>query len=121
MHDDTTRPSLAHAQELARQATRTAKFRGHTLSAWQWTHTADRTTGAATCHDCHRGAYVDTRPAPNGIDISGDAIALNCLIICRHCGADLHYDGPSLVDPTGGDVCGVRDADAGAGLPHDAE
>jgi hypothetical protein len=30
------------------------------------------------CKTCGMGVYVDGHPAPNGIDIHGEAVALNC-------------------------------------------
>jgi hypothetical protein len=66
-------------QTLAKRATQAAEFRGHRLTSWQWTtHNATRQTGTAVCQDCHKQAFVDSAPAPNSIDISGEAVALNC-------------------------------------------
>ena len=71
---------IAYAHKLARQATRAAESRGHVLGTWDWTDRAHggRRTGIAACVDCGRMAFVDTHPAPNGIDISGEAVALGC-------------------------------------------
>lgn len=32
----------------------------------------------AICTACGKGVWIDPRPAPNGIDISGEAVALHC-------------------------------------------
>lgn len=66
------------ALELARQATRAAEFRGHRLGAWLWRQYGAARVGNAVCLDCQREAFVTTKPAPNGIDVSGEAVALNC-------------------------------------------
>jgi hypothetical protein len=61
---------------LERHAARSAGWRGHRLGAWQVDGTGR--CSVALCLDCSMGAYVDTAPPPNGIDISGKAVALNC-------------------------------------------
>lgn len=71
----------AKAAELAKQATRAAEFRGHRLSSWEWdTRPNGRVIGHAQCPDCSYSAHVDTDPDPNGIDISGTAVSLNCVL-----------------------------------------
>jgi hypothetical protein len=60
---------------LARSARRAAKRRGHTLARFR--RMAD-TASAARCSVCGAEVFVDARPAPNGIDIGGEAVALNC-------------------------------------------
>jgi hypothetical protein len=72
--------TLSKAQGLARQATRAAESRGHRLGAWLWRNYADGAirNGHAICLDCGREAFVATNPAPNDIDVSGEAVALNC-------------------------------------------
>jgi hypothetical protein len=60
--------------KLKKEATSAAKFRGHDLTPWNAT---DR--GAfAECTRCGKTAHVTTKPAPNDIDMSGDAVALTC-------------------------------------------
>ena len=67
-------------QALAREATRAAEFRGHRLGTWRWANytNAGRVFGCARCQDCQAEAQIDTRPEANGIDISGEAVALGC-------------------------------------------
>jgi hypothetical protein len=71
---------LAKAQGLAQQATRIAEWRGHELCAFHWEETPStfRIIGSASCTTCEKGVVVNTDPVPNDIDISGQAIALNC-------------------------------------------
>ena len=66
------------AQKLAREAKKSAIFRGHTLSKWEWKELPTRTVGTAYCEKCNRYVTVDTNPAPNSIDIGGSAIAVSC-------------------------------------------
>lgn len=70
---------MSRAQELAKRATDAAAFRGHLMQTWTWhEHSGDRITGSSYCNTCGRGAFITTKPAPNEIDISGEAVALNC-------------------------------------------
>jgi hypothetical protein len=59
---------------LKRQARISAHHRGHELGEWI---DAD-ISAVAYCEHCQQWAYVDAQPAPNGIDISGPAVAVNC-------------------------------------------
>lgn len=55
----------------ARQAT---EFRGHILGPWSGTAGTD----LAYCKTCRCQVAVTPEPAPNGIDIGGRAVAVNC-------------------------------------------
>jgi hypothetical protein len=57
------------------RAAQVATARNHRLG--MWTDYDDR-RAFALCIICGMEAYVDAKPAPNGIDISGEAVALNC-------------------------------------------
>lgn len=63
-------------QSLKRSATQSARRRGHDMGKWElsdyWRNPVQ------TCKRCGMRVYVDPNPAPNGIDISGEAVALNC-------------------------------------------
>lgn len=65
---------LDHLMNEAREA---AQNRGHTLGPFApgefW-----RERRYADCTECGMGVAVDPDPPPNGIDISGSAVALNC-------------------------------------------
>lgn len=61
---------------LKREARSSASFRGHKLSRFQTSNHGQ--TAHAHCVWCQRSVFVDTNPAPNGIDIHGEAVALNC-------------------------------------------
>lgn len=62
---------------LKREARTAAMWRGHNLGRFV---TATATRAYATCQNegCTAGVSVDTHPAPNGIDIGGDAVAVGC-------------------------------------------
>ncbi len=62
-------------ERLKLEASHTATARGHRLSRFSdWYGAA----AMARCLVCRAAVKVDTRPLPNGIDIGGEAVALNC-------------------------------------------
>lgn len=61
---------------LMAQGERAANFRGHRLKAWQEDPGGFKAN--ATCTRCPMGVWVDTWPPANGIDVAGEAVALNC-------------------------------------------
>jgi hypothetical protein len=71
-------------KRLVHKALKTIKWRGHKMGYFiKLTYNEniphlERITGHAICKKCGMEAYIDTRPPPNGIDISGEAVALNC-------------------------------------------
>jgi len=72
-------------QRLKREAIDGAKWRGHDMTRFKTTEKYLETSPKkivclSTCRVCGGYVQVDTRPAPNGIDIGGDAVALNCPI-----------------------------------------
>ena len=62
---------------LKRSASESTKWRGHRMGRWDDAG-ASLTTSYRECLDCGAYVMVDTRPMPNGIDIGGSAVALNC-------------------------------------------
>jgi hypothetical protein len=67
---------MASLRALILRARESAEYRGHSLA--RFTHNR-KTQAYAYCETgCGMGAFVDTKPAPNGIDISGRAVAVNC-------------------------------------------
>ena len=56
---------------LRKDAKDTATWRGHDMGRF------DR-FGVSTCHKCEAWVQVDAKPAPNGIDIGGPAVAIGC-------------------------------------------
>ena len=72
---------------LMSRATASAEWRGHTLD-WgsaEVSATLQRLAGSASrmqrlgvCIHCGADVGVDTLPPPNGIDVGGTAVALDC-------------------------------------------
>jgi hypothetical protein len=62
---------------LEREALEAAKWRGHSMGPWR---IRDFCWGTAfsVCRVCGAEVQVDPNPAPNGSDISGDAVSVNC-------------------------------------------
>ena len=73
--------------DLMGQAEEAARFRGHVLSGW----ITALHKGWATCTRCGMSVMVNTKPAPNEIDIGGDAVALTCPSTTTGCCA--HREG----------------------------
>lgn len=62
-------------ERLKQSAKRSAFWRGHRLSRFSH-YTPDN--AVARCTVCPAEVQVLSRPAPNQIDIGGEAVALNC-------------------------------------------
>ncbi len=73
-HNETGREqpnkTLETTNALKRNAAATAYYLGHKMSHWNG--------NISTCLRCGREVVVDAAPPPNGIDIAGEAIALQC-------------------------------------------
>ena len=62
------------------EAQKSAEYRGHVVQ-WQVPtkyNNSDRKTTNARCLHCDMMMFVDSEPAPNSIDISGEMVALTC-------------------------------------------
>lgn len=62
---------------LKSEARESSTWRGHTMKRFEQ---LTPTTHESTCKVCGAYVQVDTKPLPNGIDISGNAVALGCPI-----------------------------------------
>lgn len=66
---------------LKREAAQAMITRGHKVGHWhsgtRYGHTVKDAAWTA-CEYCGLTAFVDAHPPPNGIEISGEAVALNC-------------------------------------------
>lgn len=64
---------------LRKQASSTTVFRGHRM---KWGNPFGRANGPMSqhgeCRDCGAHCWLAEAPAPNGIDISGLAVAVSC-------------------------------------------
>lgn len=75
-HDHLRMPAMRKEKTAVRDA---AKWRGHDMSAWIIVRLQDGTREHHTaCRICGAYARCAPWPAPNGIDIYGTAVALNC-------------------------------------------
>ncbi len=62
-------------ERLKLEAKESATCRGHRLS--RFSHYTP-SNAVATCQDCPAEVQVLSQPAPNEIDISGEAVAIDC-------------------------------------------
>lgn len=60
---------------LRKEGLDAAKFRGHTMSTFK-RYTDEQ--AQATCIVCNAIVTVNAHPAPNDIEVSGNAVALTC-------------------------------------------
>lgn len=63
---------------LKKEAHESATWRGHEIDWGHIYHGEGRSLRAGSCRKCGRAVMVNTNPPPNGIDIGGEAIALDC-------------------------------------------
>lgn len=66
---------------LKEKAERSAEYHGHTLGPWKPNlifPTTSRTVELSMCIYCGEWAEVDTCPLPNGINVGGTAVAVDC-------------------------------------------
>jgi hypothetical protein len=64
-------------RSLKREAARATHSRGHRMS-WSIHHGEHRSLVIGVCVYCEMQVSCDPKPEPNGIDIGGEAVALNC-------------------------------------------
>lgn len=71
--------SSMKTRNLRKQARRSAKNRGHRLGKFSaLTGSGWSESTYAVCSSCGRDVAVYPNPAPNGIEITGEAVALDC-------------------------------------------
>jgi hypothetical protein len=65
---------------LKKSALESCIYRGHKMGKFGFNIKAggQGIRGSYECQRCGKRAFIDTNPAPNSIEISGEAIALNC-------------------------------------------
>jgi len=64
--------------KLRQEAEESTKWRGHTIKWVAPWHGEGKSTQLGECPNCGMEVQICTKPAPNGIDIGGRAVALNC-------------------------------------------
>ena len=68
-------------EQLKKEAREACEFRGHRMSRFSMLNKGRPNGGtwaSAYCLVCFKTVFIDTKPLPNGIDISGEAVALSC-------------------------------------------
>lgn len=63
------------AERLRKEALESCKWRGHGMKQFHW---QNKNRAFACCKRCSAFVVINSRPAPNEIDICGDAVALDC-------------------------------------------
>ena len=69
---------MAGLLDLRMRAESACETRGHRLGKWDTRHGESRSLANNECIGCGAWVQCNTRPQPNGIDIGGTAVALNC-------------------------------------------
>jgi len=92
-------PSLIRACKIT--AREGAAWRGHDMTAWSTvTLQSGEQQFHAECRVCKAYMRVSPDPAPNGIDVGGTAVALNCPAPCQH----EHGTRGGVCDDCGGEI-----------------
>lgn len=65
---------------LQKEALESCKFRGHKMTRFKKMG-KPLSFSHSQCNKCGKNVYVHTNPPPNGIEISGEAVALGCDIL----------------------------------------
>jgi hypothetical protein len=60
---------------LQQEAEKSCRLRGHEMGSWL---RAGLAMAYSHCRTCDMQVVVNVDPAPNGIDIGGEAVALHC-------------------------------------------
>lgn len=68
---------MTKMKQLQKKAIKSAEFRGHVLPEFT-IHSWDSDIAYANCIKCDMQVVVDCSPAPNSIDIGGEAVAFTC-------------------------------------------
>ncbi len=62
-------------ERLRIRALESCKIKGHKMTRFASLHSRAK---VADCKICEMSVYINSAPAPNGIDIGGEAVALHC-------------------------------------------
>lgn len=69
---------MTKLERLKREGREAAERRGHIMTRYATDRTFGIDSAVAHCKRCGKGVFIDTHPAPNSIDIGGEAGALGC-------------------------------------------
>ena len=64
--------------KLRKEALESCRFRGHKMLRFK-KYGAYKDKGHSICEKCAKSVWIDCAPPPNGIDVSGEAVALGCI------------------------------------------
>jgi len=70
---------IKEIKSLRKEAEESCKSRNHEINWQKETEYSNRITQIGICRACEMEVMINTNPAPNDIDISGEAVALGCL------------------------------------------
>ena len=70
---------MAALDKLQQRATEACNSRGHKLGKWDIRNGESRSLATNECTECGAWVQCNTKPLPNGIDVAGNALALNCV------------------------------------------
>ena len=80
---------MDNIEKLKKEAIEACNFRGHDMGDWEDSITEN--WSYSRCRNCSKQVTVETNPAPNSIDISGEAVAIGCPETEKcECGNQLH-------------------------------
>lgn len=68
--------SKTKLNRLRYEALRACRFRGHTI--YRMKDSPDKKSAIGFCKECGRQVTVTCNPPPNGIEIMGEAVAVDC-------------------------------------------
>ena len=63
-------------EQLRKDALESCNFRGHKMNRFASLHTWAK---VSDCKVCGMTVIVNSKPAPNGIEIGGEAVAMHCI------------------------------------------
>jgi len=69
---------MTRSTRLKKSALASCNWRGHRMKRFQVYSDNTRVIAYSHCRDCKKEVHCDTNPPPNGIDIGGEAVAMNC-------------------------------------------
>jgi len=67
---------MTKLERLIREAKESCKFRGHKMKPFSHKY---KMWSSSECKICHMEVVVKVDPAPNDINIGGEAVALHCI------------------------------------------
>jgi hypothetical protein len=70
---------MTRIERLRHEALESCRFRGHNMTRFNQADFYRDTIRYAHCKVCGMQVVINSRPAPNEINISGRAVALHCI------------------------------------------